>query len=299
MGYIYGVKYIGDISTLSERSRNNLCRRYCYIGQAVDYQRRWNQEKTEARKKGGKQSKFYDTLRSFGIDNFVWKIILIVPDEDMDTVEDDYIVKYSLAPNGLNLRRGGKRAKFTQELRDKMSRAGKKRFESVEARQKNQAAQKLAYSNPALRDLQRNIRNTWLETEAGIQNSKNHSEFMRNRPPEAIQQQADSLCAFYKTEKGKVRAAEHAVSHSAIMKQSPKCQAHMKRLNETLAERHKNRPPVIHKCDVCDYTFNTGGHLKRHKTSKKHHDAVIEASRNTIITAPNNSSHTTPPSSSS
>lgn len=275
MGYIYGVKYVGDVSALSERSRNNLCRRYCYIGQAVDYQRRWNQEKTEARKiEGGEQSKFYDTLRSFKIENFVWEIIIIVPDEDMDTVEDDYIIKYSLSPNGLNLRRGGKRAKFTQELIDKLSRVHKKRFESLETRQKNQAAQKLAYSNPALRDLQRNIRNTWLETEAGIQNSKNHSEFMQNRPAEIIQKQADSLRAHYQTEEGKAQAASHAISHSATMKQSPKCQAHMKRLNETLAERRRNTPPIIHRCHACDHTFKTGAKLRRHMESKKHIEAV-------------------------
>jgi hypothetical protein len=275
MGYIYGVKYIGDIHSLSERSRNNLCRKYCYIGQAVDYQRRWNQEKAEARKKGGKPSKFYDTLRSFGIENFVWEIILIVPDEDMDTIEDDYIVKYSLSPNGLNLRRGGKRGEFTQELRDKSSRVQKKRFQSLEAREKNRAAQKLAYSNPALRALQRNIRLAWLETEAGIQNSIVHSEFMRNRPAEMIQQQADSLRAFYKTEEGKVRAAEHAVSHSAIMKQSPKCQAHMKRLNETLAQRRKENP-VVHRCDVCNYQSpkNSKPKLRRHMGSKRHIEAV-------------------------
>jgi rubrerythrin len=276
MGYIYGVKYIGDTSSLSERSRNNLCRRYCYIGQAVDYQRRWNQEKAEARKiEGGEQSKFYDTLRSFRIENFVWEIILIVPDEDMDIIEDEYIVKYSLSPNGLNLRRGGKRGEITQELRDTLSRVHKKRFESLEARQKNQAAQKLAYSDPALRALQRNIRLAWLETEAGIQNSKNHSEFMRNRPAEMIQKQADSLRAHYQTEEGKAQAASHAISHSATMKQSPKCQAHMKRLNETLAQRRKENP-VVHRCDVCNYQSpkNSKPKLRRHMGSKRHIEAV-------------------------
>jgi len=275
MGYIYGVKFIGDTSALSERSRNNLCRRYCYIGQAVDYQRRWNQEKTEARKKNGEQSKFYDTLRSFGIENFVWEVLLIVPDEDMDMIEDEYIVKYSLSPNGLNLRRGGKRAEFTQELRDKSSRAQKKRFESLDARQKNRDAQKLAYSNPALRALQSTNRLAWLKTPEGIENSKAHSDYMKNRPAEIIQQQADSLRAHFQTEEGKAQAAAHAISHSAKMKASPKAQAHMKRLNETLAQRRKENP-VVHRCDVCNYQSPTNSKpkLRRHMGSKRHIEAV-------------------------
>jgi hypothetical protein len=275
MGYIYGVKYIGDISALSERSRNNLCRTWCYIGQAVDYQRRWNQEKTEARKiEGGEQSKFYDTLRSFGIDKFVWKIIIIVDDDDMDLVEEEYIMKHSLSPNGLNLTSGGKRCKYTQELRDKMSNVQKKRFESLDARQKNRDAQKLAYANPTLRALQRNIRLAWLKTPEGIQNSKTHSVYMKSRTEDKIQQQADSLKAFYQTAEGHIRAAEHSVSHSTTMKKSERCQAHMKRLNELLAERRKNTPLVIHKCDICDYTFKTNAKLIRHINTQRHKDNI-------------------------
>jgi hypothetical protein len=273
MGYIYGIRYIGDKSKLTERSRNNLCRRWCYIGQAKNYERRWNTERREGnRNEGGEQSKFYDTLRHFGVENFEWVVLLIVSDDDMDIIEDDYIVKYSLSPNGLNLRRGGKRGEYTKELRDKMSIAGKKRFESLDARQKNRDAQKLAYSNPELRTLQRNIRLAWLKTPTGIQNSENHSEYMNNRTSVQIQQQADSLKEFYKTEAGKKRAADHSKSHSEIMKKSEKAQSHMKKLNDLLAERRKNKPVVIHKCDVCDYTpaKNSKAKLTRHMLGKSH-----------------------------
>lgn len=277
MGYIYGVRYIGDKSKLTERSRNNLCRRWCYIGQAKNYERRWNTEKREGnRTEGGEQSKFYDTLRHFGVKNFEWVVLLIVSDDDMDIIEEDYIVKYSLSPNGLNLRRGGKRGIYTQELRDKISLVHKKRFESLEARQKNRDAQKLAYSNPELRRLQRNIRLTWLKTPAGIQNSENHSEYMKNRTPKEIQQQADSLKAFYKTEAGIKRKAEHAKSHSEIMKKSEKAQAHMKKLNDLLAERRKNNPVVVNRCDICDYTpaKNSKAKLMRHILGKTHNANV-------------------------
>jgi len=272
MGYIYGVRYIGNREGLSERSTNNLCRKWCYIGQAVDFQRRWNAEKRAGKTLERDCPKFYDTLRSFGVENFVWEVLVIVPDEDMDTIEDDYIVKYSLSPNGLNLRRGGKRGKYTQELRDKTSMAQKKRFESVEARQKNREAQKLAYANPELRASHRSIRLAWLQTAAGIANRNAHSDYMKNRSDKKVQQQAGSLKAFYQTPEGKAHAAAHAVSHSAIMKASPKAQAHMKKLNELLAERRKNKPPVIRRCDLCDHTFKTNGHLKRHYQSKKHQD---------------------------
>jgi hypothetical protein len=275
MGYIYGVRYIGDKSILTERSRNNLCRKWCYIGQAKQYERRWNTEKREGnRTQGGEQSKFYDTLRHFGVKNFEWVVLLIVSDDDMDIIEDDYIVKYSLSPNGLNLRRGGKRGEYTQELRDKMSMAGKKRFESLDARQKNRDAQKLAYSDPALRALQSNIRLAWLKTPAGIQNSENHSDYMKNRTPGEIQQQANSLKAHFQTEKGIAQRKAHSVNHSENMKKSEKAQNHMKKLNELLAERRRNTPPIIHRCDICEHTFKTKPKLIRHTNSQRHKDNI-------------------------
>jgi hypothetical protein len=274
MGYIYGIRYIGDKSILTERSRNNLCRKWCYIGQAKQYERRWNAEKREGRKREGYNSKLYDTLRHFGVENFEWVVLLIVSDDDMDTIEDDYIVKYSLSPNGLNLRRGGKRGEYTQELRDKMSRVGKKRFESLDARQKNRDAQKLAYSDPALRALQSNIRIAWLKTPEGIENSKAHSDYMKKRTAEQIQQQADSLTAHFQTEKGIDQRKKHSINHSATMKKSEKAQAHMKKLNELLAERRRNATPVIHRCDICEYTFKTKAKLIRHNTSQRHKDNI-------------------------
>jgi len=275
MGYIYGVRYIGDRSRLTERSRNNLCRKWCYIGQSVDFQRRWNDEKVEGRKKnGGERSKFYDTLRSFGVENFEWVVLLIVSDNDMDIIEEEYIRKYSLAPNGLNLTTGGKRPEYTQELRNKLSLAQKKRFECLDARQKNRDAQKLAYSNPEVRALQRNIRLAWLKTPEGIKNSKSHSDYMKKRTAEQIQQQADSLRAHFQTEKGINQRKKHSINHSATMKKSEKAQAHMKKLKELHAERRRNAVPVIHKCNICEYTFKTNAKLIRHTNSQRHKDNI-------------------------
>lgn len=48
----------------------------------------------------------------------------------------------------------------------------------------------------------------------------------------------------------------------------------MKKLNELLAERRKNKPIVIHRCDICDYTFKTNAKLIRHNTSQRHNDNV-------------------------
>lgn len=275
MGYIYGVRYIGDKSNLTERSRTNLCRKWCYIGQAKQYERRWNTEKREGnRTEGGKQSKFYDTLRHFGVKNFEWVVLLIVRDDDMDIIENEYIVKYSLSPNGLNLKLGGKRAEYSQELRDKLSMAGKKRFESLDSRQKNRDAQKLAYSDPALRALQSNIRLAWLKTPEGIENSKAHSDYMKKRTTGEIQQQADSLKAHFQTEKGIAQRKAHSKNHSENMKKSEKAQNHMKKLNELLAERRRNTPPVIHRCDICEHTFQTKPKLTRHTNSQRHKNNI-------------------------
>jgi hypothetical protein len=58
------------------------------------------------------------------------------------------------------------------------------------------------------------------------------------------------------------------------MKKSEKAQAHMKILNELLAERRRNATPVIHRCDICEYTFKTKVKLIRHNTSQRHKDNI-------------------------
>jgi len=281
MAYLYGIKYIGDKSKLISRSKKLLSGKYCYVGQCQrdDYNKRWKQEMDEVIK-GKKNSLLYDTIRYHGIENFEWVLLLIVNDESIDKVEDDYICKYSLSPNGLNLRRGGARGKATQDLKEKLSQAAKKRFESSEERERNKIAQKKAYANPELREKQRIIRTALMKTPKGIKMRKAHSVFMSS--PEMIQTSTQNLAAYYKTEEGKKQRENHGKNHSEIMKNSPKMKSHMKQLNEK-RKKEREENPIIHECKVCGYVApkNHKPKLTRHLQTKKHADNI----KNSIIIA--------------
>jgi len=283
MGFIYGIKYIGDKSLLTARSKNTLSGKYCYIGQSQqdDYNKRWKQEKDEVIK-GSKNSLLYDTIRHHGIEKFVWELLLIVDDESIDKVEDEYICRYSLSPNGLNLRRGGARGKATAELCAKLSFSMKKRFESLEAREKNRKAQKEAYANPELREKQRNIRLVLMQTPRGKEMRRTHSEFMQS--PEMIAVATQNLAKFYETDEGKAQRERHGKNHSEIMKKSEKAQSHMKKLNEALRKKREENP-VVHRCDICGYIApkNHKPKLTRHLQTQKHKDNL---KKNIIVGTP-------------
>ena len=115
MGYIY--KIINKVT-------NKI-----YIGQTIqDLENRW---------KGHCKSNsnclyLKSSIKKYGIDNFIFKLICICFDEDLDKYEIDYIEKYkSLVPNGYNLRKGGNGGKHHEETKKKISETLKNKINRV------------------------------------------------------------------------------------------------------------------------------------------------------------------------
>mgnify|MGYP005638710063 FL=1 len=92
MGYIY---------TITNKTDNKT-----YVGQTIgDLERRWKGHL----KKGSNCRYLKSAINKYGVDNFVFKLVCITFDNQLDDMEIQYIEKYNcLAPNGYNLRLGGK-----------------------------------------------------------------------------------------------------------------------------------------------------------------------------------------------
>jgi len=105
MGYIY---------TITNKTDNKT-----YVGQTIgDLERRWKGHL----KKGSNCRYLKSAINKYGVDNFVFKLVCITFDNQLDDMEIQYIEKYNcLAPNGYNLRLGGNSGKHHVETKQKIA----------------------------------------------------------------------------------------------------------------------------------------------------------------------------------
>jgi group I intron endonuclease len=137
MGYIYLI--------------TNLINGRQYVGQTVqsDINSRWKQHKSVSPNSVGKY--LLDAYRKYGIDNFKFQIICICFDSDIDELEKFYISKFNtLAPNGYNLKSGGKHRYLSKEERDKISKSlsNKPRKPHSEETKQKMRSRMLGSNNP-------------------------------------------------------------------------------------------------------------------------------------------------------
>jgi len=105
MGYIYKIvnKIDGNI----------------YIGQTIqDLDERWKQHC----KPTSNCRYLKSAIKKYGIDNFIFKLICICFDDDLNKYESMFIKQYNtIVPNGYNLREGGNSSKHNEETKKKIS----------------------------------------------------------------------------------------------------------------------------------------------------------------------------------
>ena len=107
MGYIYLV--------------TNKITRQKYVGQTLhdDVETRWKQHRQMRSRMLGRY--ILNAYRKYRIENFEFKIICMTFDECCNAMEEYYIKKFNtLAPNGYNLREGGKNSKHNEESKELM-----------------------------------------------------------------------------------------------------------------------------------------------------------------------------------
>ena len=136
-----------------------------YVGQTIheDIETRWTQHRKMKKTMLGRY--IYNAYVKHGINNFDFKIICICFDEDCNFLEEEYIQKFNtLAPNGYNLREGGKNSRHHEESKRLMSenRRGKGRGYMTEEIRQSRIGRFAGERNPnygkKLTDEQRKLR---------------------------------------------------------------------------------------------------------------------------------------------
>ena len=114
MGYIY---------TITNKTDNKI-----YVGQTIqDVELRWK----DHLKRGSNCRYLKSAFNKYGVDNFVFKLVCITFDNQLDDMEIQYIEKYNcLAPNGYNLRRGGNSGRHHAETKQRISDTLKIRYQN-------------------------------------------------------------------------------------------------------------------------------------------------------------------------
>ena len=122
MGYIY---------TITNKTDNKT-----YVGQTVqDVELRWK----DHLKRGSNCRYLKSAINKYGVDNFVFKLVCITFDDQLDDMEIKYIEKYNcLVPNGYNLRRGGNSGRHHAETKQKISDTLKIRYQNGLIHPRNQ-----------------------------------------------------------------------------------------------------------------------------------------------------------------
>jgi group I intron endonuclease len=116
----------------------------CYIGETkcLDVTRRWNQHKKTIENNKDCCPALRDAVIKYGIENFIFTVIIVCFDDDRFKYEKEFIIKYnSISPNGYNLTNGGEGGGGFQ---------GKKHSDEVKNKIKNILKQKYI-DNPGLK----------------------------------------------------------------------------------------------------------------------------------------------------
>lgn len=125
-----------------------------YVGQTKceDIQTRWRYHKKMSNESIGRH--LLAAYQKYGIDNFKFQIICITFDDACDALEEHYIQKFNtLAPNGYNLKYGGKVSKHHEETKQLISKRLKeimtdeRRNQMIEQFKKYHATHKIVYTD--------------------------------------------------------------------------------------------------------------------------------------------------------
>jgi group I intron endonuclease len=156
MGFIYKI--------------TNIITNKCYIGETKEKnpETRWKQHKRTIEKGIGCPA-LQNAVKKYGIDNFIFKVLIICFDEERFKFEKEYIKKYnSISPNGYNLTSGGEGGGFigkkhSQETVNKISNTLKNKYINDDELRKNVTEKNKHLMN--LKETKEKITNSVLNTE--------------------------------------------------------------------------------------------------------------------------------------
>lgn len=259
-----------------------------YIGQTIQEFTKRKQRHIYNMKDPSKNTPLYDTMRRYGLEACVFKIIESnIQSIDVLNTRECYWIRehntlFSKETNryGLNYKDGGNsNGQWTQDLREKQSQILKDYYTNEEARELNRQRQIEVYNgNEELIQRHREIRQGYIDSEGGQKWRSQHSQFMTDRANsesgrQVAQKHSEFMKEYYNTPEGQQRRIEHGKRQREWL-QSPEGIAWKKKISKDatnrMAERRKLIP--IRRCTICQYIpkNNSNPKLTRHNQSFTH-----------------------------
>jgi group I intron endonuclease len=98
----------------------------CYIGQTTQDPNRRRLEHISDSRYTTKEYHFHNALRKYGVDSFVFEVIDSANSlEELNLLEEKYVVQYDSINNGFNIRQAGGNKLHSEESKQRMSEAQK------------------------------------------------------------------------------------------------------------------------------------------------------------------------------
>lgn len=174
----------------------------CYIGESkcLNINRRWNQHKKTIEHNKGYCPALRDAVIKYGIENFIFTVIIVCFDDDRFKYEKEFIIKYnSVVPNGYNLTNGGEGGggfqgkKHSEEIKNKIKNTLKQKYiDNPELKKQLSERNKIVMKNPEVKE----------RIKLGILNSDNYQRAIRApRPPTTKRKISESLKKYHNENK--------------------------------------------------------------------------------------------------
>ena len=195
-----------------------------YIGQTTrSFEQRTREHKSNITDMT-RNTPLYDSMRCYGLNSCTFSVIEEVSLEELNDRECYWIrEKNSLFSkdnkDGLNYKDGGNsNGKWSEALCEKQSLILKKYYESEEAREQNKLRQQEVYADPVLREKHSNIRNAFLESDAGKEWRETHSTHMKtiaeSEEGRALaEEHSNFMKQHHASEQGIAQRQAHSVNH--------------------------------------------------------------------------------------
>jgi len=134
----------------------------CYIGESkcLNINRRWNQHKKTIENNKGYCPALRDAVIKYGIENFIFNVIIVCFDDYRFKYEKEFIIKYnSVFPNGYNLTNGGEGGggfqgkKHSEEVKNKIKNSLKQKYiDNPELKKQLSERNKIVMKNPEVKE---------------------------------------------------------------------------------------------------------------------------------------------------
>lgn len=166
-----------------------------YIGQSHNIYKRWKGYKKNNIKN---QPKLYHSFLKYGVENHKFEIIHICKEEELNSLEEKYVLDFKCVEEGLNIRYGGgSKGKISEEQKEKI----RKKLKGIKRSYESIKKQSLTIKNNGV----------WNKGKKGIFSDEALKKIGKTHSVESIEKTASKL-------RGRKHTLEHKIKNSEALK---------------------------------------------------------------------------------